>query len=162
MKIRVLMVIFAALAQMLAGEGEFEIRQVSDPDRALLEALSFEPAVIVQDLVMDGIDGLALLRRYRVHPNLTDVPVVMLSATEEPETKVEAFRSGPAITWSNCRPRSNRSRDCATTVAPATTPDSASKPSMPCWKAGPHWSDARSRSSARRPSSRRGPASSKR
>ncbi len=99
MKIRVLMVddqpvILAALAQMLEGEHEFEIRQVSDPDRALFEALSFEPAVILQDLVMDGIDGMALLRRYRAHPSLTDVPVVMLSAAEEPETKVEAFRSG--------------------------------------------------------------------
>ncbi len=99
MKIRVLMVddqpvILAALAQMLAGESEFEIRQVADPDRALYEALAFEPAVIVQDLVMDGIDGMALLRRYRAHPNLIDVPVVMLSAAEEPETKVEAFRSG--------------------------------------------------------------------
>jgi two-component system, chemotaxis family, response regulator WspR len=99
MKIRVLMVddqpvILAALAEMLAGQGEFEIHQVADPERALVEALSFEPDVIVQDLVMDGTDGMALLRRYRAHPNLVDVPVVMLSAAEEPETKVEAFRSG--------------------------------------------------------------------
>lgn len=99
MTIRILMVddqavILAALAQMLAHETEFVIRPISDPTRALAEALDFEPAVILQDLVMEGIDGLALLKRYRAHPNLTDVPVVMLSAADEPETKVEAFRCG--------------------------------------------------------------------
>ncbi|MCC6593314.1 MAG: diguanylate cyclase, partial [Xanthomonadales bacterium] len=52
------------------------------------------PAVILQDLVMEGIDGIGLLKRYRSHPSLFDVPVVMLSAADEPQTKVEAFRHG--------------------------------------------------------------------
>lgn len=97
--LRVLMVddqavILAALAQMLAGESEFELRPVSDPSLALTAALEFEPAVILQDLVMEGLDGIALLKRYRSHPSLFDVPVVMLSAADEPQTKVEAFRHG--------------------------------------------------------------------
>jgi two-component system chemotaxis family response regulator WspR len=99
MKIRVLMVddqavILAALAEMLGDAEDLELRAVPDPSRAMVEALQFEPAVILQDLVMEGTDGLALLRRYRAHPQLLDVPVVMLSAAEEPETKVEAFRCG--------------------------------------------------------------------
>lgn len=97
--IRVLMVddqpvILAALRQMLAPEADLELREVSDPSRAMIEALAFEPAVILQDLVMDGLDGISLLKRYRAHPSLVDVPVVMLSAAEEPETKVDAFRNG--------------------------------------------------------------------
>jgi len=99
MSIRILMVddqpvILAALTRMLGADTEFEIRTISDPTMALDAALEFEPAVILQDLVMEGLDGLALLKRYRAHPSLTDVPVVMLSAAEEPETKVEAFRCG--------------------------------------------------------------------
>lgn len=99
MSIRVLMVddqpvILAALMRMLGSDKEFEIRTVSDPTLALEEALAFDPAVILQDLVMEGLDGLTLLKRYRAHPNLTEVPVVMLSAAEEAETKVEAFRCG--------------------------------------------------------------------
>jgi len=98
-RIRILMVddqpvILAALKQMLAPESDFELKAVSDPADAVNQALAFLPSVILQDLVMDGIDGIALLKRYRAHPSLTDVPVVMLSAAEEPETKVEAFRSG--------------------------------------------------------------------
>lgn len=97
--IRVLMVddqpvILAALKQMLADETEFELRAVADPSEAVQQALAFAPSVILQDLVMDGIDGIALLKRYRAHPNLSDVPMVMLSAAEEPATKVEAFRCG--------------------------------------------------------------------
>lgn len=97
--IRVLMVddqaiILAALKQMLAHEPDLELRGVSDPQAALQAAIEFEPAVILQDLVMEGLDGLTLLKRYRAHPQLTDTPVVMLSAAEEPETKVEAFRLG--------------------------------------------------------------------
>lgn len=87
-------VILAALAQMLAGETEFELRAVSDPALALATALDFDPAVILQDLVMEGLDGISLLKRYRAHPSLFDVPVVMLSAAEEPQTKVDAFRHG--------------------------------------------------------------------
>ena len=99
MSIRVLMVddqpvILAALTHMLGSEKDFVIRTVSDPTRAVDEALAFDPAVILQDLVMDGLDGLTLLKRYRAHPNLTEVPVVMLSAAEEAETKVECFRCG--------------------------------------------------------------------
>jgi len=98
-QIRILMVddqpvILAALRQMLAHESEFEIRTVSDPSNAVAQALDFAPAVILRNLVMDGLDGIALLKRYRAHPSLTDIPVVMLSAADEPETKVEAFRCG--------------------------------------------------------------------
>lgn len=97
--IRVLMVddqpvIIAALRQMLANESDLELFSVSDPTEAVAQAQAVEPAVILQDLVMDGLDGITLLKRYRAHPSLTDVPVVMLSAADDPETKVEAFRWG--------------------------------------------------------------------
>lgn len=87
-------VILAALRQMLGQETDFELHCLSDPAQALTHALALEPVVILQDLMMEGIDGISLLRRYRAHPSLTDVPVVMLSAAEEPHTKVEAFRAG--------------------------------------------------------------------
>jgi two-component system chemotaxis family response regulator WspR len=87
-------VIIAALRQMLAGESDLELHSVNDPTEAIARAQSVEPAVILQDLVMDGLDGITLLKRYRAHPSLTDVPVVMLSAADDPETKVEAFRWG--------------------------------------------------------------------
>ena len=43
---------------------------------------------------MPEVDGLALVRYYRAHPKLKDVPLIVLSTKEEPATKAEAFALG--------------------------------------------------------------------
>lgn len=43
---------------------------------------------------MPGADGLTLLRQYRAHGPTADVPIVVLSAREEPTIKSEAFALG--------------------------------------------------------------------
>jgi sigma-B regulation protein RsbU (phosphoserine phosphatase) len=52
------------------------------------------PTVILQDLVMPEVDGLALVRFFRVHPKLKDIPLIVLSSKEEAATKAEAFALG--------------------------------------------------------------------
>ncbi|HXZ06693.1 MAG TPA: hybrid sensor histidine kinase/response regulator, partial [Paraburkholderia sp.] len=47
-----------------------------------------------QDLVMPGIDGLDLVRRYRSNPLTVSVPIVVLSSKEHPTVKSEAFVAG--------------------------------------------------------------------
>lgn len=63
-------------------------------EEALLTARDAEPTVILQDLVMGEHDGLSLLAGYRQQPQLADVPVVVLSASEDAETKARAFQLG--------------------------------------------------------------------
>jgi sigma-B regulation protein RsbU (phosphoserine phosphatase) len=53
-----------------------------------------EPTVILQDLVMPDIDGLTLVRYFRVHERLRDVPLIVLSTKEDPRVKAEAFALG--------------------------------------------------------------------
>jgi len=43
---------------------------------------------------MPGIDGLELVRRYRADERLKDVPVIVLSAREEPQVKADSFAAG--------------------------------------------------------------------
>jgi sigma-B regulation protein RsbU (phosphoserine phosphatase) len=43
---------------------------------------------------MPEIDGLALVRFFRVHPKLKDIPLIVLSSKEEAVTKAEAFALG--------------------------------------------------------------------
>jgi two-component system, chemotaxis family, response regulator WspR len=50
--------------------------------------------VILQDLVMSTVDGLALVRAYRAEPSTRDIPVIVLSSAEEANTKADAFNSG--------------------------------------------------------------------
>ena len=43
---------------------------------------------------MPEVDGLALVRYFRVHPKLKDIPLIVLSSQEEAATKAEAFALG--------------------------------------------------------------------
>ena len=83
-----------AVKRMLAGETDMDLHYCADPARAVPEALQFSPTVILQDLMMPDIDGLTLVKWYRAHPKLRDVPLIVLSSREEPATKAEAFALG--------------------------------------------------------------------
>ena len=87
-------IILEAVRNMLAEAPELEVSVISDPRGAIALAQEFRPHVVLLDLNMEPCDGLEVLSALRADPDLTDVSVVMLSAAEEPETKVEAFRRG--------------------------------------------------------------------
>jgi two-component system chemotaxis family response regulator WspR len=60
----------------------------------LQTASELKPTVILQDLGMPGLDGFQLVKQFRAAPDTMDVPVIMLSAKEEPTVKAEAFNVG--------------------------------------------------------------------
>jgi sigma-B regulation protein RsbU (phosphoserine phosphatase) len=66
----------------------------SDPTIALAEAAAFEPTVILQDLIMPGVDGIEMVRAFRNNPDTANIPLIVLSSKEEPTTKAEAFAAG--------------------------------------------------------------------
>jgi sigma-B regulation protein RsbU (phosphoserine phosphatase) len=80
--------------RMLAPEADIVFHYCPDPARAVAMAAEISPTVILQDLVMPEIDGLTLVRFYRKHPQLKDVPLIVLSTKEEATTKAEAFAQG--------------------------------------------------------------------
>jgi two-component system chemotaxis family response regulator WspR len=61
---------------------------------ALAIATQISPTVILQDLVMPGVNGLTLVRHYRENPVTKDIPIVMLSTNDDPATKSESFSLG--------------------------------------------------------------------
>lgn len=87
-------IIAEAVRRMLAAEAQLQFVCCGDYDEAVATALRVQPTVILQDLMMEDLDGLELVRQYRARPELHDVPVVVLSASEEAHHKVEAFRAG--------------------------------------------------------------------
>ena len=80
--------------RMLAPEGDIVFQFCQDPTRAIPIAAEWLPTVILQDLVMPEIDGLDLVRFFRAHPKLKDIPLIVLSSKEEAVTKAEAFALG--------------------------------------------------------------------
>lgn len=88
------LIIGKAVEQMLAAEQDIDFHFCQDPTLALKLANQVEPTVILQDLVMPEMPGLALVRYFRANPSTRDVPLIVLSTKEEPDIKAQAFRSG--------------------------------------------------------------------
>lgn len=87
-------IVAAAVKRMLETETDITFHYCQDPNEALQKALDVGPTVILQDLVMPDIDGLTLVKFFRAHPRLKNIPLIVLSTKEEAATKAEAFALG--------------------------------------------------------------------
>jgi CheY-like chemotaxis protein len=64
----------------LEALGNFTVALCSSGPAAVAEAPVFLPDLIVLDVMMPGMDGLATLNALRAQPRLADVPVVFMTA----------------------------------------------------------------------------------
>lgn len=83
-----------SMRRLLFKEEDIDFHFCAEAGMALEQARRIRPTVILQDLVMPGVNGLDLVRLYRADPELQNVPVLVLSVREEPETKRDAFAAG--------------------------------------------------------------------
>ena len=83
-----------AVRRLLADQPDITFSFCREADRAGEAAEQFQPTVILQDLVMPGIDGLDLVRQFRQRPATAQTPVIVLSATEEAATKAQLLEAG--------------------------------------------------------------------
>ena len=81
-----------AVRRGLALEQNIDFHFCADPHQAIAQAIRIKPTVILQDLVMPGLDGLTLVREYRNHPATKDIPIIVLS-TEGQEKDIQTGMS---------------------------------------------------------------------
>ena len=55
---------------------------------------SFQPSILLQDLVLPDGSGIDVVRAIRAQKDLLDFPVLLLSTTDDPKVKLEAFQAG--------------------------------------------------------------------
>ena len=84
----------AAVGKLLANETDIAFHYCQYPTEAIKMAEAVRPSVILQDLIMPDIDGLALIRYFRASPIAREVPLVVLSSKDDPGLKAEAFSLG--------------------------------------------------------------------
>jgi class 3 adenylate cyclase len=84
----------AAVKRLLEDQPDIVYEFCRQSTEALAAAEAFRPTVILQDLVMPGIDGLDMVKHFRGLPATADVPVIMLSAQEEPVVKARLLEAG--------------------------------------------------------------------
>ena len=83
-----------AVRRGLAHEENIDFHFCADPHEAVAQAIRIKPTVILQDLIMPGLDGLTLVREYRANPATQDIPIIVLSTKEDPLVKSAAFAAG--------------------------------------------------------------------
>jgi DNA-binding response OmpR family regulator len=70
------------LRVLLETEG-YEIVEATDGSDGLAQAEQSKPDLMILDLMMPGLDGESVLRRLRTHPELSKVPVLVVSGKYE-------------------------------------------------------------------------------
>jgi CheY-like chemotaxis protein/HPt (histidine-containing phosphotransfer) domain-containing protein len=83
-----------AVRRALANQADIDFHYCADAREAIAVANHIKPTVILQDLVMPGIDGLTLVGQFRANPTTRDTPIIVLSTNENPQVKGQAFALG--------------------------------------------------------------------
>jgi CheY-like chemotaxis protein/HPt (histidine-containing phosphotransfer) domain-containing protein len=83
-----------AVRRALANQTDVDFHFCSDAREAVNVANQLRPTVILQDLVMPGIDGLTLVGQFRSNPATRDIPIIVLSTNENPQVKGQALAMG--------------------------------------------------------------------
>ncbi|MCU6498573.1 EAL domain-containing protein [Rugamonas sp. A1-17] len=78
----------------LLTEAGYYVRQAPNGELALWTAQSRPPELILLDVRMPGIDGFEVCRRLKASPELSQVPVIFLSAQHDTDDKVRGFALG--------------------------------------------------------------------
>ena len=86
--------VYEGIKRMLADEDDIDLHYCSDPSEAITTASQLQPTIILQDLVLPGIDGMTLVRFYRGNDATKNIPIIVLSSKEDPITKRDAFQYG--------------------------------------------------------------------
>jgi sigma-B regulation protein RsbU (phosphoserine phosphatase) len=81
------------LSQMLSSNG-YQVRAVTSGERALASIEITAPSLILLDIKMPIMDGYEVCRRLKSSEKTRDIPVIFISALNEIEDKVKAFKAG--------------------------------------------------------------------
>ncbi|HIK38620.1 MAG TPA: diguanylate cyclase [Geminocystis sp. M7585_C2015_104] len=83
----------ALLENILQAEG-YRTKIMADSEEVLVYLEYHNPDLILLDLVMPKIDGLRLCRQIKSNPKCKDIPIIFITASEEKENLLQAFKIG--------------------------------------------------------------------
>jgi signal transduction histidine kinase/CheY-like chemotaxis protein/AraC-like DNA-binding protein len=75
-------------------EPDYRVMEAADGVEGLAAARQLVPDLVVSDVMMPGLDGNALFRTLREDPELSLVPVVLLTAKASAESRIQGLRDG--------------------------------------------------------------------
>lgn len=82
---------FCKIVKMnLESVGDFEVDIATTGKKGIVKALKEKPHLILLDIMMPGMDGFQVLEKLKKDYNTMSIPVVMLTAKEDEESKLKA------------------------------------------------------------------------
>lgn len=81
------------MRQLLEMAGH-KVIEATDGEQAVEVALQKKPAIILMDLSLPKLDGLAATREIRRHEMLREVPILAVSAHDGDESRTAALEAG--------------------------------------------------------------------
>ncbi len=84
------------LKELLIMEG-FEIITAENGDEAMYKFYLYTPDVIITDLRMPKMDGLALIQKIKESDQLKNIPIIVFSANDTPEYEVKSLKLGADV-----------------------------------------------------------------
>lgn len=83
----------ALVSYHLRAKG-FHVATLNDPNRIMGLARSFNPDLVILDVMMPDLSGTQICRMLRADPKLKSVPVIFLSARTEEEARIRGLEVG--------------------------------------------------------------------
>ncbi|MEE8400729.1 MAG: response regulator [Candidatus Hydrothermarchaeaceae archaeon] len=80
------------LRRWMENEG-YEVIKAFDGEECL-EKIHEKPDIVLLDVMMPGIDGFEVCRRLKNNPEVSDIPVIILSARGDEKDVLEGFNLG--------------------------------------------------------------------
>src|SRR6266498_1371619 len=81
------------LVAMLEGEN-YNLQLAKDGIQALRMLEQLQPDLILLDIMMPGMDGFEVCRRIRSTPQLAEVPIIILTALDNPDARLKGIEVG--------------------------------------------------------------------
>jgi len=82
------------LLEYQVEETGFTVETINDPVRAIGRARSFDPDLIILDIMMPELSGLQILQMMKADDDLRALPVIFLTARGETADRVKGFENG--------------------------------------------------------------------
>lgn len=86
--------VIRVLVKAYLRAGGYLVREAVDGLEGLESCLESAPDLALLDIMMPKIDGFSLCARIQNNPDLSHIPVIMLSARDDTESKIRSFELG--------------------------------------------------------------------
>ncbi len=83
----------ATIEAMLSSEN-YELYFAENGTEALVMAAEIRPDIILLDVMMPGMNGFEVCKKFRAMPYLTEIPIVLVTALDDQESRMAGIKAG--------------------------------------------------------------------